>query len=185
MEELTNKLKDMEKVRVEAVHSAINKFVVYEKFSEMNNKYDIGNFSKILDEFKEEKEMETIEKELADPEQVDPRTIKYSFGAYSSPNLELSAFDLREVEPPFKSSPEKENEKSDIFEMFNYVMNIEKMRPQISEQIQRMKPSAQQTLQGFHSVQKSQSLLQTSASSFNASLQTGGAQSSQARSPKS
>jgi len=60
MEELTNQLKELEKVRVEAIHSAINKFVVYEKFSEMNNKYDIGNFSKILDEFKEENEMEEI-----------------------------------------------------------------------------------------------------------------------------
>lgn len=64
MEELTNQLKELEKARVEAVHSAINKFVVYEKFSEMNNKYDITNFSNILDEFKEEKEMETIEKEI-------------------------------------------------------------------------------------------------------------------------
>jgi hypothetical protein len=129
MDELTNKLKEMERVRVEAVHSAINKFVVYEKFSEMNNKYDIGKFSTILEEFKEDKEMETIESELADPDQIDPHSIKYSFAPYSSPDLELASFHFKHLEPPLRTSPEKENHKNDIFEMFNYVMNIEKMRP--------------------------------------------------------
>jgi len=38
---------------------------------------------------------------------------------------------------------------------------------------------------GFHSVQKSQSVLQTGTSSLNGSVQTGGAQTSKARSPKS
>jgi predicted phosphohydrolase len=50
-------LKKFEEDRCEAVHSAINKFVVYEKFSEMNNKYDVNNFSKILDEYKTEEEI--------------------------------------------------------------------------------------------------------------------------------
>jgi hypothetical protein len=42
----------------------INKFVVYEKFSEMNNKYDVNNFSKILDEFNNESELQTIRESL-------------------------------------------------------------------------------------------------------------------------
>lgn len=32
--------------------------------AQMNNKYDIGNFSKLLEEYKDENEMETIERNL-------------------------------------------------------------------------------------------------------------------------
>lgn len=57
IEELVNSMEEFEKERCEAVHSAINKFVVYEKFSEMNNKYDVNNFSKILEEYNNEDEL--------------------------------------------------------------------------------------------------------------------------------
>jgi len=55
--ELVKQLEDFELERCEGIHSAINKFVVYEKFSEMNNKYDVNNFSKILEEFNNENEL--------------------------------------------------------------------------------------------------------------------------------
>lgn len=64
IEFLCQQLKNFELERCEAVHSAINKFVVYEMSAEMNNKYDIGNFSKLLDEYKEENEMDAIERNL-------------------------------------------------------------------------------------------------------------------------
>lgn len=51
---------DVEKERCEEVHSSINKFVVYEKFSEMNNKYDVGNFSKLIEEYNNNDELKTI-----------------------------------------------------------------------------------------------------------------------------
>jgi hypothetical protein len=34
--------------------------VVFEKFAEMNNKYDVKNFSDLIDKFKVEDEMKTI-----------------------------------------------------------------------------------------------------------------------------
>ncbi len=40
-----------EKPKVELIHSAINSFVVFEMSAEMNNKYDVGNFAKILETF--------------------------------------------------------------------------------------------------------------------------------------
>lgn len=60
MDKLCQALLDIEKDRCEAVHSTINKFVVYEKFSEMNNKYDVNNFSKLIDEYNNEDEVNTI-----------------------------------------------------------------------------------------------------------------------------
>lgn len=45
------KLMDFEEARVEQLHSSIGQFVVFEKFVEMNNKYDVGNFSKLIDDF--------------------------------------------------------------------------------------------------------------------------------------
>ena len=46
--------------RCEQIHSSINQLVVFEKFAEMNNKYDVTNFSKCLEEFNIEKELKTI-----------------------------------------------------------------------------------------------------------------------------
>ncbi len=54
----------MEAERIEAVHSAINKFVVYEKFAEMSSKYDVENFSKLLDTFSTEEEVQDVERIL-------------------------------------------------------------------------------------------------------------------------
>jgi hypothetical protein len=53
-------MNQFENDRCEAIHSAINKFVVYEMSAEMNNKYDIGNFSKLLEEYNKENEMSNI-----------------------------------------------------------------------------------------------------------------------------
>ncbi len=38
--------------------------MVFEKFAEMNNKYDVKNFSDIIDQFKVEDEVETISKSI-------------------------------------------------------------------------------------------------------------------------
>ena len=54
---MKDKIKDLqglEEVRCEYVHSAINQFVVFEKFAEMNNKYDVKNFSDLIDTFNKE-----------------------------------------------------------------------------------------------------------------------------------
>ena len=42
------------------MHASINKFVVYEKFAEQSNKYDVGNFAKIIDEFDIGQEIEAV-----------------------------------------------------------------------------------------------------------------------------
>jgi hypothetical protein len=60
MENFCNELLQIESERCEAIHGAINKFVVYEKFAEMNNKYDVGNFSKQIDEYNNREEVESI-----------------------------------------------------------------------------------------------------------------------------
>jgi hypothetical protein len=44
-------LRDLEEPRCETVHSVINQFVVFEQSAEMNNKYDLGNFAKLLESF--------------------------------------------------------------------------------------------------------------------------------------
>lgn len=63
-------MRNFENERCESIHSAINKFVVYEMSAEMNNKYDVGNFSKLLEEYNNENEMSTINQHLfpKDPE---------------------------------------------------------------------------------------------------------------------
>ena len=55
---------EFEEQRCEQVHSSINQFVVFEKFAEMNNKYDVKNFSDIIDTFKVEDEMKVINQEI-------------------------------------------------------------------------------------------------------------------------
>ena len=50
--------------RGEIIHSAINQFVVFEQSAEMNNKYDLGNFSKVLDEFSTQSEMKVLDSYL-------------------------------------------------------------------------------------------------------------------------
>ena len=58
----------IEEARCEAVHEAINKFVVYEKFAEMTHKYDISHFGKLLDDYNSPDELLTIRRHLA----IDP-----------------------------------------------------------------------------------------------------------------
>jgi len=43
--------RDFEIERCSQIHSSINQFVVYEMSAQMNNKYDITNFAKLLEEF--------------------------------------------------------------------------------------------------------------------------------------
>jgi hypothetical protein len=62
--EYQEKLRDFEKERCEQVHSAIGQFVVFEKFAEMNNKYDVKNFSDLIDNYSTEKEMMAIETDI-------------------------------------------------------------------------------------------------------------------------
>lgn len=54
-------LRDFELPRIENIHSAISQFVVFEMSAEMNNKYDNGNFGKLLEKFTPEEEVETID----------------------------------------------------------------------------------------------------------------------------
>ena len=63
----------IEGVRCEAVHEAINKFVVYEKFAEMTHKYDVQQFTKILDEYNTIDELQAIRRhlDLEDPQESD------------------------------------------------------------------------------------------------------------------
>ena len=64
LDDCKQNLTKFEEFRCEQVHSSINQFVVFEKFAEMNNKYDVKNFSKLIDEFKLENEVETIQKSI-------------------------------------------------------------------------------------------------------------------------
>lgn len=58
------KLRDLEEPRCEAIHSVINQFVVFEQSAEMNNKYDLGNFAKLLESFTTQHEMASIDRYL-------------------------------------------------------------------------------------------------------------------------
>lgn len=86
---LEKKMIVVEKERCEKVHSTINQFVVYEKFAEMNNKYDVNNFSKIIEEYNTEEELKSIlqfigiNKCEADFDQFDKEAVpKYEFAPY-------------------------------------------------------------------------------------------------------
>ena len=57
------------------MHSSINQFVVFEKFAEMNNKYDVGNFAKLLEEFELTHEMSHVDQFLYGKDQ-EPQTPK-------------------------------------------------------------------------------------------------------------
>mmetsp|Transcript_8300 Transcript_8300/g.6190 ORF Transcript_8300/g.6190 Transcript_8300/m.6190 type:complete len:113 (+) Transcript_8300:505-843(+) len=61
---LCSELLEIEAERCEAIHGAINKFVVYEKFSEMNHKYDVQNFSKLIEEYDTRYEVSQILSQL-------------------------------------------------------------------------------------------------------------------------
>ena len=54
-------LRNLEFSRCEQIHSSINQFVVFEMAAEMNNKYDLGNFAKILEDFTPYQEMKTLD----------------------------------------------------------------------------------------------------------------------------
>ena len=82
-------MKQFEEQRCEAVHSAINKFVVYEVSSQMNNKYDAGNFSKMLDEYKNEEELVAIEHSLFSKLSRSENQ-KFDFVEYESKKYNLS-----------------------------------------------------------------------------------------------
>lgn len=51
VKETQTELRKFEEARCDLIHSAINQFVVFEKFAEMNNKYDVKNFSDMIDKF--------------------------------------------------------------------------------------------------------------------------------------
>lgn len=45
---------------MELIHQALNSFVVFEMSAEMNNKYDIGNFAKLLEQFNSDTEIQLV-----------------------------------------------------------------------------------------------------------------------------
>ena len=57
-------LRNLEYSRCAQIHSSINQFVVFEMAAEMNNKYDLGNFAKILEDFTPQQEMKTVDQYL-------------------------------------------------------------------------------------------------------------------------
>jgi len=91
-------MKKLEWERVEGIHSAINKFVVYEKFAEMNNKYDVQNFSKILDEFTEDSELETICENLG-INKVKPQP-RFEFASYEAKKFDIAKLSMAQLSPP-------------------------------------------------------------------------------------
>ena len=58
--ETQEELRKFEEARCDLIHSAINQFVVFEKFAEMNNKYDVKNFSEMIDKFELQEELKTV-----------------------------------------------------------------------------------------------------------------------------
>ena len=61
---LQEQLRAFESQRCEQIHSSIGQFIVFEKYAEMNNKYDVKNFSNLIDSFNLEREVEVIADEL-------------------------------------------------------------------------------------------------------------------------
>jgi len=85
IESLCGQLREFETQRCEAVHSAINKFVVYEMSAEMNNKYDVGNFSKLLDQYQNDSELSTIYEHLFPEKSTQQQTTEEDEECKSSP----------------------------------------------------------------------------------------------------
>lgn len=83
-------LRSFEKPRVELMHSAINSFVVFEMSAEMNNKYDVGNFAKLLETFDRDKELQLIDNFL----KGDAKTGIVGF----IPDIKMPKFDFVEFE---------------------------------------------------------------------------------------
>lgn len=63
---MKERIERFEIARCEQIHSSINQFVVFEKFAEQNNKYDVNNFSKLIDTFDLKEEVRLIQENLQD-----------------------------------------------------------------------------------------------------------------------
>ena len=98
IEDLIKQQEEFEKERSEAVHAAINKFVVYEKFAEMNNKYDVNNFSKLLEEYNNEQEIEAIRQSLANKSAI--KVPKYEFVGFESKYFNINNIKSEDLAPP-------------------------------------------------------------------------------------
>lgn len=61
IDNVCKRLREFERPRLELIHEAIHSFVVFETSAEMNNKYDIGNFAKLLEKFTPETELKMID----------------------------------------------------------------------------------------------------------------------------
>ena len=72
MTQMCLKLRKFEEPRIGLIHGAINSFVVFEMSAEMNNKYDIGNFAKLLEEFTPESEMAKLNRFMFGNGETDP-----------------------------------------------------------------------------------------------------------------
>lgn len=69
-------IKKFEEARCDLIHSAINQFVVFEKFAEMNNKYDVKNFSDMIDKFELQEELKTVCSEI--DKQIDESRVSHA-----------------------------------------------------------------------------------------------------------
>lgn len=97
LKQVKDKLISMENERCQNIHQAVGGFVVYEKNAEMNNKYDIKNFAKLIEQFKLEEELTAIVNEVElsipknrlplkssqfDPIYTDENVAAYQFNQY-------------------------------------------------------------------------------------------------------
>jgi flagellar motor switch protein FliG len=84
IENACKRLREFEKPRIELIHEAIHSFVVFETSAEMNNKYDIGNFAKLLERFTSDQELKMIDSFLTGENPFVPsvKNSKFEFVPY-------------------------------------------------------------------------------------------------------
>ena len=111
LKEYEAEMAKFEEERCEQVHSAINQFVVFEKFAEMNNKYDVKNLSDLLETFTVEGEMKHVNEDIAkevskrpdvtytvtDPVYDDRKENERPSGAYIFNDYQCQRDDLKEL----------------------------------------------------------------------------------------
>ena len=132
-----DKMREFEKDRCEQIHSSINQFVVFEKFAEMNNKYDVKNFSDLIDQFKVDDEMQVIDQTIREAiessryEQrctifdpfipTDRLKAEYKFAEYKGRRYALKTLDADHK--LLKAPPQILSEHEDSHEILNFVLD--------------------------------------------------------------
>ena len=120
------------------VHSSINQFVVFEKFAEMNNKYDVKHFSELIDTFNLAEEMKLINDDVNQEIQanrielnqtvfdplIDPnerQKCQYEFAEYQPRRYDVSK--LPDDHPMLSEPPESVADHVDKKELINFILD--------------------------------------------------------------